>query len=331
MRFLAAFCLACLFAPLAQAACDPGEKEIRFIISPSDEDAARDRAARGLVDDLNRDLQGAACANLVLETSSDDAESSLNGLPELGNMAFPSLNTLALRANGFRAFTLPFAFRGRLAVERFYNGPVREILDRSAEAAGLKTLGLLHDTMAQMVARIPLVVADDVLGKKIALDGSRYFAPFLSGAGAPPQDIAPKDWAAALQDGRVDAVSAPWRDIGALVDAEKKPANILETNHRYDGYVLVANSDWWNSLPDDLQERIEATIAKALGEANAFNLTQEMNARTALLRGETPVLTLTELQRRQWWSLSATLLEALQDVIGSDDLAAAIAASNIYP
>jgi TRAP-type C4-dicarboxylate transport system substrate-binding protein len=304
--------------------------EIRLLATASQATSARDRTARGFVANLDRQLNGQACATLVADNSAFAGEASVNALPISGNMAFPSTNALAEAAPAWRSFDLPFAFRGRLAVERFYAGPARAILDRSTQAAGLTPLGFYRDAMGVMAARLPLVVAEDALGKKIAFSGSENLRQFLAAAGAPPQDLAKDERAAALADGRLDAAGALWRDMSNFAQAGTG-ANILESNHLMSGYALVASTQWWEELAPSLRGQIIAVATRSLSDANSFAERQETNAKRAQLRRDVPIFTLTRKQRAEWWALAAALLRDVQNSSGFADLAATIEAANAYP
>ncbi|MEL6751364.1 MAG: TRAP transporter substrate-binding protein DctP [Pseudomonadota bacterium] len=322
MRMLALAAAISIVPSLGFAACDQGEVRIRIAATASPQTVVRDRPARGLADTLDRELQGSACAEL--------GDGDLSSLGTSAQMALPSVSQLSERATAWRVFDVPFAFRGVPAVERFRRAAANGDLQASASGAGAVPLGLLHAGMSHFAVRRPLVEVGELTGRKIALDGSRYGAAFLSAAGAPPQRVPPAEWESALADGRLDGVSMGWQQLAGLTD-KTVVTDVLATAHRYNGYVIVAATDWWRAQPEALREQISAIVARAVTEANAFQETQLASARRSVLRGKTTVRAPTRKQRDAWAALAEQAVAASVSEIPIVDLASQLKAANTYP
>ncbi len=200
----------------------------------------------------------------------------------------------------------------------------------AAAGQGLRQLGLFHQGMDQMAAMKDVVVPANILGAKIAVDGSAFGTRWMAEAGAPPQSFDRSELTGWLKDRRVDAVTGQWRAIDTLRRSVPFAA-ILETNHRYTGYVAVADAAWWRGLAPDIARDLAALITREAGEANAYARAQEARARNAVLRSDIPVRTLTRAQRDLWLERLAGTWQEAGQATGFDDLWDRLKALDTYP
>ncbi len=312
------------------AACEPGETTIRIAVGPSPETAVRDRAARGLATAIDRQLQGRACATLLSDANAYSGAAALDALGQVADMALPAVSIVAQRVPAWRFLDLPFAFRDLQAIDRLSASPTGNALVAAAAGQGLQQLGLFHQGMDQIAALKDVIVPTDLLGAKIAVDGSAFGTRWMAEAGAPPQSFDRASLPTWLKDRRVDAMTGQWRDIDTL-RRDVPFTSILETNHRYTGYVAVADAKWWRGLPADLARDLAALVATEATEANAYAQAQNDRAKDAVLRSGIPVRTLTRTQRDLWLErVAATWLQAEKET-GLDGLWDRVTTLNAYP
>lgn len=332
MRRWVAFALglSALVVQPAFAICDPGETNIRIAIGPSPQTAVRDRAARGLASAIDRELQGRACAILRSDANAYSGAAALDALGQEANMALPAVSIVAQRVPAYRFLDLPFAFRDLQAVDGLAASPTGSALVAAAAGQGLQQLALFHQGMDQIAALKDVVVPADLLGAKIAVDGSAFGTRWMAEAGAPPQSFDRASLPTWLKDRRVDAVTGQWRDIDAL-RRDVPFAAVLETNHRYIGYVAVADAAWWRGLPAALAADLVALVSKEATEANAYAQAQSDRAKDTVLRSGIPVRTLTRAQRNLWLERVSGTWQLAERETGLDGLWDRVTGLNAYP
>lgn len=321
-----------LLAPAqpAGASCEPGETAIRIAIGPSPQTAVRDRAARGLAVAIDRQLQGQACSTLLSDSEAYSGAAALDALGQVADMALPAVSIVAQRVPAYRLFDLPFAFRDLQAVDRIAASPTGNSLAAAAAGQGLRPLGLFHQGLDQMVGMKDLVVPADLLGAKIAVDGSTYGTRWMAEAGAPPQSFDRSALSAWLTERRVDAATGQWSEVNALRRTVAL-ASILETNHRYAGYVAVADVTWWRGLSPDLASALEGLVKAEAAKANDYAKSQSERAQNAVLRSPVVVRTLTRMQRNLWLERVSDTWQQAEQEIGLGNLVEQTDVFNAYP
>ncbi len=322
--------LLALAAQPVLAACEPDETVVRIAIGPSLETAVRDRAARGLAAAIDRDLQGRACSKLLSDANAYSGAAALDALGQVADMALPAVSIVAQRVPAYRFLDLPFAFRDLRAVDGLAASPTGDALAAAAAGQGLQQLGLFHQGMDQLAALKDVVVPADLLGAKISVDGSAFGTRWMAEAGAPPQSFDRASLPTWLKDRRVDAVTGQWREIDTLRRDVPFTA-ILETNHRYTGYVAVADAKWWRGLPANLARDLSALVAREAAEANAYAAVQNDRSKTALLRSGVPVRALTRTQRDLWLERVSRTWQQAEQETGLEGLWERVRALNAYP
>jgi len=136
-----------------------------------------------------------------------------------------------------------------------------------AGRAPVKTLWLdnlppdvLH--LAKKEARIP----DDIKGMKLGATAPLH--ELIQGCGASPVDIQPPDWYTSLERGVVEGIFLSYEvlDSHKLQEVAKVHLDVpISTTVG----VNIMNMDTWNSLPSDIQQIIEGTVAEI--EQEQFN------------------------------------------------------------
>lgn len=157
-------------------------------------------------------------------------------------------------------FNAIFGFKDLKSVERFLSSETGRQAFRVADGNKRVTLSYWHDGMLQLVAggRGRDFAETGILGKTSSLALSQPSTSFEaqfsllgfakdSGGG----DLRFKK----LAVGAVDYVEASWNEITAADGPRSllSGSTVIVTNHRYKGYLLVADPTWLSTLPKNLR------------------------------------------------------------------------------
>src|SRR5699024_8718721 len=102
----------------------------------------------------------------------------------------------------------------------------------------------------------------------------------------------------ALQQGVIDGGENTYSNIESQ-KMHTVQSNIAESNHGYIGYILVVNTDFFDSLPTDLQD----TLVEVADEASTYNrdnaVAVNQESKDAIVEaGTTEINVLTDEQRQ---------------------------------
>jgi len=299
---------------------------MRFAVTNDVTYAARNRAALLLKAAIDSEMQGKACMEILTDNVNYKGALVVTAL-QAGQVEFaaPSFLTLSRFSGGYEVFDLPFAFKDIFAVERFQSRASSQ-LARALSASGLQSLGFWHEHFRQMAGKKPLFAPGDVAGLKFRNDLSLSFAQQISELNATTQTVDENDLSIALKTGRIDAQISSWDQLQADKTAALG-AGVTETNHGFDGYQLIAASDWWQKLKPELRKQISEIILRINRQANFDTATRNSRAKKTIIRRGTAVYTLTAAQRAQWRSQLRPIWDRFVSK-GNDDLLAGVRVSD---
>ncbi len=240
----------------------------------------------------------------------------------------PSLSKFNRFTKRLQLFDLPFLFNDRDAVGRFQTSEAGRRLLRVLERKGFLGLAYWHNGMKQLSsAHQPLLMPADAAGQKFRVMSSDVLVAQFEAVDASPQKMKFSEVYQALQTGAIDGQENTWSNIYSQKFFEVQPY-ITESNHGYLGYMVTANADFWESLPADVREVVEQSMAEATeyvnGIAGEINLQQRQRI---LDSGQAEIFDLSPEQKAAWREAMQPVWAQFQSDIGSD-LVEAAAASN---
>ena len=239
----------------------------------------------------------------------------------------PSLSKFDKYTKKLQVFDLPFLFNDMDAVDRFQTSEAGQGLLHAMEDKGFVGVAYWHNGLKQLSANKPLLTPEDAKGQKFRIQASDVLQAQFEAIGAVPQKLAFAEVYQALQVGTVDGQENTWSNIYSqkFFEAQK---HFTVSNHGVIDYMVVANAEWWNGLPDD----IKAGLAQAMQEATKTN--NEVAARLndeALEKikaaGTSEIHELTAEQKQAWRDAMKPVWDRFSGDIGQDLIDAA-AASN---
>ncbi|MGH1539295.1 MAG: DctP family TRAP transporter solute-binding subunit [Arenicella sp.] len=245
-----------------------------------------------------------------------------NILPELskGNLdlAIPSLSNLSSYSQRFKMFDLPFLFYSQAAAERFLNGEYGARLANSLWGKGYKGLGFLNNGMKQLAANKKILRPYDAVGLKVGIMDSEVLVQQYEQMGARSIVAHQDDIASLLETQKLDSHENNWLNIQDN-ELHKQQPFIMESNHGYQGFLVVMSREFWSALSQDVQPELQAILREAIRYGNrAVNKKMEEARQHIMASGVTQVYRLTAEERQGWAESLQIVWEIFEDDIGTE-------------
>jgi C4-dicarboxylate-binding protein DctP len=237
-------------------------------------------------------------------------------------MAAPSLSKFGKYTKKWGLFDLPFLFADNKAVACFTNGPKGQTLLDAASTKGLKGLGYWLNGMKQLSANKPLINPSDAKGEKFRIMSSDVLEAQFKAVDANPQKMAFSEVYNALSTGVIDGQENTWSNIRTKKFFEVQ-TDFTESNHGVLEYVLVTSTEFWNSLPKDIQTELSAIIKEVTLKETQWALEAAQADKDFIIAsGRTKIHTLTNEQAAQWASAMKPVWKQFEASVGKDNIAA---------
>jgi len=254
----------------------------------------------------------------------------MNDDDSIDALAFGEVQMIAVSLSKFdrltkkyQVFDLPFMFNDIAAVERFQSGPSGESLLNAMTDSGLSGLSFWHNGMKQFSGPEPMTTPDAAKGLKFRIMESDVLQAQILQVGGNPQKMALGEVYQALQTGAVDAQENTWSNIYSAKFYEVQDY-ITQSNHGYIGYLVLVNSGFWSSIPDDIRSELESIMDETSVWANAQSTAINKEALEKIKTSErTNVVTLTPEQVEEWRVAMRPVWTQFETAIGTDIIKAA--------
>lgn len=310
-------------AHAANAACDAGEIVVKFSHVTNADKHPKGLAASLLAQRVNDEMNGKMCIevypNSTLYDDDKVLESMLQGDVQL---AAPSLSKFEKFTKKFRLFDLPFMFKDIAAVDTFQNSENGQAMLDSMQRRGLQGLAYWHNGMKQFSASKPMLVPADAKGMKFRVQSSDVLVAQMEALGASPQKMAFSEVYGALQQGVVDGQENTWSNIYGKKFFEVQDGT-TETNHGVIDYLVVASTDWLDSLDADVRDQFLTILKEVTETRNTESTKVDQDARQSIIDAGGVVRELTPEQRQQWVDAMKPVWDKFTDDVGQDNIDAA--------
>jgi len=183
----------------------------------------------------------------------------------------------------------------------------------------VKVMGLWDNGLKQLSSNEQMKQPDDLKGLSFRIQPSDVLRTQFSKWGADSTPMAFAEVYNALQQKVVDGQENPYSNIESQ-KMHTVQKHISESNHGYIGYVLVVNTEFFDSLPDDLQTDVQ----EAADEATTYNreVAAEVNddAKKAIEdAGTTEISTLSPEERQVFKdAVVPSVWQQYADVVGQE-------------
>jgi len=237
-----------------------------------------------------------------------------------------SLSKLDRLTHRFQIFDLPFLFPDLETVERFQASPEGKVLLDAMADKGLRGLTYWHNGMKQFGAPVPLRHPSDAAGLKFRIMESDVLQAQVLQIGGNPQKMAFGEVYQALQTGAVDAQENTWSNMYSSKFYEVQKY-LTETNHGYLGYLVTVNPKFWDALPADIRNELDAIVLEVAAWANAQSAQINADDKQKIIdSGVSEVVTLTPDELKEWQDAMHPVWTQFEGSIGPELIAAALAA-----
>jgi tripartite ATP-independent transporter DctP family solute receptor len=292
-----------------------------------DENTPKGGAAR-LFADLVRQRTGGyveiqCFPNSSLVTDGQEFDALKNGEVQL---LAPATSKLTGLFPAWQILDLPYAFPDLTSVHNLIDGPIGKKL--MTELASQKFLGLAmwDNGFKQMTdSRRPLVQPQDFAGLNFRIMPSQVLLAQFAQLGAETSPIASEGVQQALQDRVVDGQENTISTIySQRLDNGQKFMTI--SNHGYIGYVVLANSDFWASIPPRYRDILENTLVEvtAWERAKALELNDQQLVELKK-QSQLQIYTLNTKEKQVWAKALHPVYDLLsQQLIADPDIVQAI-------
>lgn len=247
-------------------------------------------------------------------------------------MAAPSLSKFGKYTDKLQVFDLPFLFDNLAAVDRFQNSKVGKELLQSMHEKGYFGLAYWHTGMKQLSANKPLRIPENAKGLKFRIQPSDVLEAQFKILGANPQKLDFAEVYNALQTGVVDGTENPWSNIYSKKFHEVQ-SYFSQTDHGVLDSLVITNTGFWQSLPEEIRAELEKILADVTVEVNKEAIQVETDYRQKVIdfgkkTGKTEVLTLTPQELGQWRQAMKPVWQQFETEIGKEIIDAAVSANN---
>ena len=223
---------------------------------------------------------------------------------------------------------VPFAFSNHAQVHRANDGRLGEYISQECAAKGIHRFqyGLLENGFRQIyMIDKPIRTADDLAGVRMRVPDTELIRDTFKALGAVPVTVNINDLYEALKTRRVDGQENPLvvTEVNKLYEVTRY---LSTTNHIWSGFNLLANGNFWNGLPANVQGIVDRNVRKYVAAQRAYTNTLN-NSLAAKLVDRGMVANVadsesfrralgTEFYRRWRGQLGATGWRLLEDEVG---------------
>ena len=213
---------------------------------------------------------------------------------------------------------LPFVFPTREACYgTLDNDEFKSMLLDPMEDIGFKGINFWESGFKQFTANKPLTKAEDFKGLKFRTMESPLIISQFEALGASPVPIDFGETYNSLQQGVVDGEENPLVSIVNMKFYEVQK-NCVISNHAYLAYAFLFSKDYWDKLPEDLQQIIIDAADEAVQKERQITIDKEDGYIKKIEESGCTVTYLSDDEKAALAEVMKPVHEAYRDVIGSD-------------
>ncbi|WP_042352814.1 DctP family TRAP transporter solute-binding subunit [Bacillus massiliigorillae] len=205
--------------------------------------------------------------NSMLYSDDNEIQALQNGDIQ---MIAPSFSNLTKSIPEWQVLDLPYIFRDYEDIQQVFTGETsKELLDMLNDM-NIKGMAFWSNGFKQMTSnQRPLIHVEDFKGLKVRTMPSDILQQQFTMLKASPSDIGFDKVFSALEKNVIDTEENTISNIYSK-GFYKAQKYMTISNHGILGYAVMMNEDFWNSLPKDIQEKIQESIE----ETTLWNMKQ---------------------------------------------------------
>ena len=195
----------------------------------------------------------------------------------------------------------------------------RYMLDSLKEDANTYGITYLDVGFRVFTGKEPFNDVKKLEGKKVRIINSRTFTEFVAALKATPVTTSMGELYQALQTGAADCQENPYSTIASQGFHNVNPY-ITNTNHVWAAYVLGANLDFWNELPEAAKAVIEEVAKEIALEHRKMSEDSEADYRKKMESEGATFIDLTKDELAAWVAVGRSTHKSLEELVGSEVL-----------
>ena len=183
----------------------------------------------------------------------------------------------------------------------------------------VKVLTVVGSGIKQVSSNKRIATMADLSGQRIRTQQSPAEMRIFEGLGASPVPM--EDFSqvyTALEQGVVDGQTNPYSTIASesVYEVQKY---IAEVNMGYTSYLVITGSDYWDTLPPDVQAEIEAAAAETQKYSLQLQRDENAAAKQTIAESGTEIVPFDDAERAKLKeALIPEVYESFSDVIGPE-------------
>ncbi|AUK26423.1 C4-dicarboxylate ABC transporter [Pasteurella multocida] len=242
-------------------------------------------------------------------------------------MLAPSLAKFDKYTKKIQIFDLPFLFDDIEAVQRFEQSEAGKSLLKSMEEKGITGLGYWNNDLKQLSANKELREPKDARGLKFRVQNSEVLDAQFKALKAVPRKMAFGEMYQGLQTGVVNGAENPYSNIYSQKIHEVQKF-ITESNHGLLSYMVIVNTNFWNSIPEDIRAELSKILDEVSVEVNKKSHDLNLADKQKIINSKaSTIITLTPEQREKWRDAVRPVWKQFEGEIGADLIQAAEASN----
>ncbi|MFP4793321.1 TRAP transporter substrate-binding protein [Pasteurella multocida] len=242
-------------------------------------------------------------------------------------MLAPSLAKFDKYTKKIQIFDLPFLFDDIEAVQRFEQSEAGKSLLKSMEEKGITGLGYWNNDLKQLSANKELREPKDARGLKFRVQNSEVLDAQFKALKAVPRKMAFGEMYQGLQTGVVNGAENPYSNIYSQKIHEVQKF-ITESNHGLLSYMVIVNTNFWNSIPEDIRAELSKILDEVSVEVNKKSHALNLADKQKIINSKaSTIITLTPEQREKWRDAVRPVWKQFEGEIGADLIQAAEASN----
>jgi C4-dicarboxylate-binding protein DctP len=267
--------------------------------------------------------------NSQLYKDGEELDALLLGSVQMLAPSLAKFGPLGVRA--FEVFDLPYLFDSYDQVHEVTTGRIGQALFAKLEPKGVVGLAYWDNGFKILSANRPLKSPADVEGLKMRIQPSKVIEAQMRRLGALPQAMAFSEVRQALRTGLVDGTENPPSNLYTQ-NMHEVQHHVTVTEHGYLGYAVIANKPFWDGLPPDVRQELEAAMKEATGYANTIAKQENDRALEKIkVAGTTQVYVPTVPERAAWKKAMVPVHQEMASRIGADTIQAVYAETGFKP
>ncbi|WP_031515420.1 TRAP transporter substrate-binding protein [Desulfofalx alkaliphila] len=236
------------------------------------------------------------------------------------DMMLTSTSPVANFDKNYYLFDLPFLFPDRETAYAVLDGEVGQALLDSVASQGIKGLGYWENGFRHITNNVkPIESISDLKGLKIRTMENQLHLSAWKTLGANPTPMAFGELFTGLQQGTVDGQENPL----ALIDSNKfyeVQDYLTMSGHIYTPFVVFMNLDYYNNLPEDLQQIVMEAMQESSEYQRDLMVKEETKSLEVIKAGNTEVNELSEDVKAEMVELLKPVYDEGAELMGSREL-----------